>query len=343
MEPTTAIAATPSIDLADVMEKIARLEREIAVLRGSAPGSEPVAERIAESPAGPVVAPDVAPAVEPVVGAAIAEDVRTDRRTLLRRAGAAAAFGAVAATAATVGQSTPAAAADGETLKAGGWHKATSPTLLECAATPANAYSYPFALNVLPKNDLTGALMLGRGRAHLTLHTTGKPPMEDDQPQLSGSIVADENQDVWYAVSSGTDADFRKMTGPDVAGSLHVLDSPVRVYDSRPGEGPDVGAQTKISNGEERVVGMGVWWGAGAPARTRAVLVNLTVTQTSAAGWIAAFKNGVAWGGASNLNWSAANQTMANMAVVNVDTARRITVRAAGSAHVIVDVVGYYL
>ena len=66
--------------------------------------------------------------------------------------------------------------------------------------------------------------------------------------------------------------------------------------------------------------------------------VNLTVTQPKTAGWIAAYQTG-STPNTSSVNF-AANQTVANMAVVPLDSDGQIDLRngATGTVQVIADV-----
>jgi hypothetical protein len=71
------------------------------------------------------------------------------------------------------------------------------------------------------------------------------------------------------------------------------------------------------------------------------VVLNITVTDTTASGWLAAWASGTSIPLVSNLNW-AAGQTVPNMAVIQVGANGMIdVVNSAGSTSVIVDVVGY--
>ncbi|MFN8020949.1 MAG: hypothetical protein U0Q03_05400 [Acidimicrobiales bacterium] len=75
----------------------------------------------------------------------------------------------------------------------------------------------------------------------------------------------------------------------------------------------------------------------------RAAVINLTATETTAAGFLAAYTDGISWPGNSTVNFSSANATVANSAIVTM-TAGKIKVRSgAAGAHVIVDVIGSLL
>lgn len=81
---------------------------------------------------------------------------------------------------------------------------------------------------------------------------------------------------------------------------------------------------------------------ANPPPGAIAAAVNLTVTEPSHAGFASAFPAGSAWPGTSTVNHEA-GQTIANSVVVKVSTDHRLTLRVgAGSAHLVLDVQGWY-
>ncbi len=80
----------------------------------------------------------------------------------------------------------------------------------------------------------------------------------------------------------------------------------------------------------------------GVPFDAGAVALNVTVTGTTAAGFLTIWPNGQGQPAASSLNW-AAGQTIANGVTAKVGSGGRLTLyNEAGSTNVIIDVVGYY-
>jgi hypothetical protein len=71
-------------------------------------------------------------------------------------------------------------------------------------------------------------------------------------------------------------------------------------------------------------------------------MVNLTVTEPSAAGHLTAYPSGTALPGVSNVNFTK-GLTVANFAIVPIGADGRITVRnsSTGPIHLVVDVFGY--
>ena len=79
------------------------------------------------------------------------------------------------------------------------------------------------------------------------------------------------------------------------------------------------------------------------PAGAVAVAYNLTVTDTSAAGFVQLTPGGASAVTGSSINF-AAGQTIANGGVVSLDSTRHVKAFAvASNANVILDVQGYYL
>jgi hypothetical protein len=102
-------------------------------------------------------------------------------------------------------------------------------------------------------------------------------------------------------------------------------------YDTRTGAG-------KLKPGEERIVNVGV------PAAASAAVINLTVTETEAAGFVAAFRADIAWPGNSSINWSSPNQNIANGVICPVDATGSIKIRGGvAPTHVVIDSEGYLL
>jgi hypothetical protein len=96
---------------------------------------------------------------------------------------------------------------------------------------------------------------------------------------------------------------------------------------------------TKFGTNEERVIDLS----SRLIPTARAAVINLTATETNGGGFLSAYADGISWPGNSSVNYSGANQTVANAAVVTM-TNGRIKVRAGvNGAHVIVDVVGSLL
>jgi hypothetical protein len=134
----------------------------------------------------------------------------------------------------------------------------------------------------------------------------------------------------------------RSVAAADQTGPLVVLDTPVRLYDSRTDPTPLGGA--KLQTGSSVIVTAG---GFGTGDFLVAAYVNVTITETEGAGFLRV--TGADSSGqkpvppTSNINWSTAGQTIANLALTTVGSENGIEVFAGGTGrtHLVVDIMGY--
>jgi hypothetical protein len=119
-------------------------------------------------------------------------------------------------------------------------------------------------------------------------------------------------------------------------GLYHPL-TPARIADSRWGSGLAVPPGPNQSE-DLQVTGRG-----GVPATgVSGVILNLTATSPTTAGWVSVSPSGGSLAGTSNLNFTA-GQTIANRVVTGVGADGKVTVHnGAGTVQVIVDVVGWF-
>jgi hypothetical protein len=294
----------------------------------------------------------------------------TDRRAALKRALGAAAGVAVAGSALAVAAAEP-AAADGTALLSGVANTSTGPTSLHNSGVGAyqnvltvddqnlGGSAYPAAIGGYASGSggnvrhgvfgysqaPSGAALVGWGGAHsvdLLLVPFGGAPINRGIPAAGGSVHCDGSSTIWACVEDGTPGTWRKVAGPTTAGQLHVLPAPKRCYDSRAYAPAGGGVKGVLAGGTGRTVDTKNN-GTGVPASATAVMVNLTVTSASSAGWVALVSNAVGeWPGTSNLNWEHSGQVVANMAVVAVDANAMVKAYANADTHFLIDVVGYY-
>ena len=119
------------------------------------------------------------------------------------------------------------------------------------------------------------------------------------------------------------------------AGSVFVPIDPARAYDSRSA------GQTALPAGASRQVSVAA--GGTVPANATGVAYNLTETDTTGAGFLSVAPGGQSTPAVSTINWTG-NQTMANSTTVGVTNgAIGVSAGGSGSAHFIVDVVGYFV
>jgi len=116
--------------------------------------------------------------------------------------------------------------------------------------------------------------------------------------------------------------------------------TPCRVLDTRGTAGP-YGGPALAANLSRAFALAGR---CGIPASARVVAVNLTVTEPTAAGHLILYPAGEAVPLASTVNY-AAGQTRANNAIAGLSPAGALAIRcgqASGTAHVVLDVTGYF-
>jgi hypothetical protein len=109
---------------------------------------------------------------------------------------------------------------------------------------------------------------------------------------------------------------------------------PVRYFDSRD---PDGGGP--LSNGDAAVIGPTV----PPPATEVAWLFNLTVADTTGAGYLAVFSDDLSsWPGNSSINWFESNQIIANNVFTAIGTVDGgvVVLAGGGSTNFVLDLVG---
>jgi Cysteine-rich secretory protein family len=117
-----------------------------------------------------------------------------------------------------------------------------------------------------------------------------------------------------------------------VGGTFHAL-TPSRILDTRQGSSP-LGSWATRS---VQIAGHG-----GVPSTgVSAVVLNVTATNTTAAGFLTMFPTGVARPLASNLNWGP-GETVAKLVTVGLGSGAVSAYNGPGAANLIFDVAGYY-
>ncbi len=121
---------------------------------------------------------------------------------------------------------------------------------------------------------------------------------------------------------------------------MYTAVTPTRVLDSRPATKVGAfaspwtaGTQRDVTIGDATLV----------PVGAVAVVLNVTVTDTTAPSFLTLWPTGQARPTASSLNWTA-GQTIPNAVTVKLGTSRQVSVyNLTGSADVIIDVAGFYM
>jgi hypothetical protein len=131
------------------------------------------------------------------------------------------------------------------------------------------------------------------------------------------------------------------------ATSLFNALTPVRLCDTRSVASGSVANECQGAGGVAATLGVGtmvvpVGGFAGVPATATAAVVNVTVTNTSAPGFLTVWPDGTAKPVASNVNWKT-GKTNANRVTVSLPADGKIDIfNSGGTTDVIVDVNGYY-
>jgi len=135
---------------------------------------------------------------------------------------------------------------------------------------------------------------------------------------------------------------FSDATNLAATGSRFVGVTPARILDTRNGTG---GFSTPLGQGQTiaaTVAGLGGVPAMNAAIPPSAVVLNVTVTNTTAGSFLTVWPDGATRPNASDLNW-VSGLTVPNLVVVKVGTGGKIDLyNPAGSTDVIIDVVGWY-
>jgi hypothetical protein len=136
---------------------------------------------------------------------------------------------------------------------------------------------------------------------------------------------------------------FTDGSDASTAGGRFTGVGPARIIDTRTGSG---GVPRALVLGGAPITvpiaGLGGVPPMSAAVPPRAVLVNVTVTNTSAASYLAVYPSGAAPPGTSDLNWPAGG-TVANLTLVRLGADGRLTLlNGAGRADVVIDVFGWF-
>ena len=285
------------------------------------------------------------------------------RRRLFGLLGGAAAAGGLAA-AGSVLAAEPAGAtavttgaADGDAFQLGGVNKCTSTTSVEASSGLAGLLgisdgSDGFGVEGICSNGTSaigvwgvsgtgyGLVGSGQGLAPIRLESSfsivGAP---SSGTHVHGELFVDKNSALFFCTANGTPGTWVNLS----TGSKLVTIAAARIYDSRPGNLPNTGPKTPITNGT--IVNLNVTNNSsGVPATASAVLGNLTVTNTAGPGFLTVWKQGASQPATSNINW-VAGQTIANNFTSQVNTSNSeisVTLGGPGPTDFLVDIVGYY-
>ena len=172
--------------------------------------------------------------------------------------------------------------------------------------------------------------------------TSRGAPSSDLTAHQLGDVVRDDAGDLWYCSKAGTPGTWRKVSGPAASGATHLLASPVRVYDSRPGTLPAVGSKVAFDAGETRTLDCRVN-ASGVPSGATAVILTCMVVNA-----VAGNGNFTVWSGsaakpsANTMVWGGSGGRFSTLAMSSCGTNASIKVSPSLACDVVVDVVGYF-
>lgn len=134
---------------------------------------------------------------------------------------------------------------------------------------------------------------------------------------------------------------------PGDSDSTFVPIAPCRLFDTRPGEPPNVGKKTPLVEGEANVYSQQVTGSVGncvgIPGDATAVAMNVTIVNPTAQSNLRVFPANVSTPTVSNLNWLPGQSPTPNKVDVKLSPGGEIKLfNFRGSVDVLADVVGYY-
>src|SRR5258706_14852627 len=175
----------------------------------------------------------------------------------------------------------------------------------------------------------------------------------DDLEAKVGQLVRDRKRIGWRSrwaaigaavavtLGGGTVLHYALAAPGDVVTGSFVRITPTRILDARPAPqnvGGFVGPLGLGGLHTFQVTGV-----AGVPGNATAVVMNVTVDNTTAASFLTVFPAGATRPTVSNLNWAAGN-TIPNLVTVKIGDAGQVSIfNLKGSTNVIADVAGYYV
>jgi hypothetical protein len=146
----------------------------------------------------------------------------------------------------------------------------------------------------------------------------------------------------WNVANSSflAQSDSTSTPPPAAAAGAYRSLTPARVLDTRPGSGKPYAGQTL---GPDQTLDVQVTGVGGVPSGATAVVLNVTVTNPTTAGYLTLFPTGASRPMASNLNFLR-GQTNPNMVQVQLGTGGKLNFyNSSGNTDVIADVQGYFV
>ncbi|WP_370082632.1 TolB family protein [Streptacidiphilus sp. MAP12-16] len=152
-------------------------------------------------------------------------------------------------------------------------------------------------------------------------------------------LGADGSVDIKVHGQAHVLADVFGYYGGSNTGQDFVGVAPNRLLDTRHAVG--VSTSTPLAAGH--TIALQVTGGnTGVPSGVKAVILNVTVTDTTGSGHLTAWADGSAQPSSSNLNWTGSSQTLPNQVIVPVGSNGKVDLYVNSTTDVIADVFGYY-
>ena len=217
------------------------------------------------------------------------------------------------------------------------------------ATTAAAFYGYGLGTDINKavggfENGLDGLAIMASsdGSQVRLLSTSDATPVTNPQYSYEGELRGSRNGELWYCTYYGTPGTWRKLAGRTTAGSLHVLATPARIYDSRPLTNPPQGPKAKLSGNAARTLDLKVN-SSGVPAgATAALLTILLVDAADGDGNMTVWAAGASRPQANTMVWGGSAGRFATSTISALDSQARIQVAASVSTNIVIDVTGYY-
>ena len=125
---------------------------------------------------------------------------------------------------------------------------------------------------------------------------------------------------------------------PAIPTTKFVPVTPTRILDTREGVGAPAGAVGAGGQIDLQIAGV-----AGiAAAGVSAVVLNVTATEATQAGYVSVYPAGTRRPAVSNVNLESPGQTASNLVTVKVGSTGQVSLFTSGGAHLVADVTGYY-
>ncbi|MHB1508056.1 MAG: IPT/TIG domain-containing protein [Acidimicrobiales bacterium] len=197
------------------------------------------------------------------------------------------------------------------------------------ALTPAFGPSPGGTVVTITGSNLTGGTV-SFGSAPATNVSCAATSCTATSPAGSGTVTV-------TVTTSGGEVTAGSFTY--TAGSAYTAVTPFRVTDTRPGSGEPSAGRALLPGGtlSVKVAGIGA-----VPSDASAVVLNLTASDPSSAGFLTVFPEGGSLPAVSNLDFTP-HETVPNLVTVLVGNNGEVSVyNSAGVTNVVVDVEGYY-